>query len=287
MTEAEAAPTIRSNELKGFHSDVSDLVMELVNHYEVKWRRGQSGSVLLYPPDGVTQPIKVSQRRPAKQQMTYLLEWSAEHLSQRKVTDARIVALAKAKNSAEHPVEERKTVATATNEKEETLMIPDRTGQHEREGVWEPVIGGDGEPRSDLETDGAWFRCVLCRDTDTPFVTDRMQAANGHITSKHKRRPYTPEAQAKRVDSTRFNRMSAKVSEHVLAIVEALELDTGSSEKTQKEIDRLEGRLDVAAKKIKTLEMARVKDAEKYAALEKEHGEVQARLDLIQEAFRS
>src|SRR4249920_2701484 len=112
MSQRTETPSIRSNELKGFHSDVSDLVMELVNHYEVRWRRGQSGSVLLYPPDGHTQPIKVSQRRPPQQQMQYLLEWSAEHLSHRKVTDQKIVELAKAKNSVEHPVEEQPVTTT-------------------------------------------------------------------------------------------------------------------------------------------------------------------------------
>lgn len=280
--QQDPSPSIRRNELKGFHSDVADLLMELVNHYEVKWRRGQSGSVLLYPPDGVTQPIKVSQRRPAKQQMNYLLEWSAEHLSQRKVTDQRIVALARAKNSEEHPVEEKVTVATNTktnDDEETTLLIPDRSGQHEREGEWKPYITGDGSVKEEIETDGEWFRCVLCKDTDVPFISDKFLAVNGHFTAKHGRRMYTPEAQAKRVDSMRFNALSAAVNEHVLAMVDALGLSTPNAKDTEK-IAALEA-------KVKSLEKARAKDAEKYAALDEKYGEVQARLALISEAFRA
>jgi hypothetical protein len=283
MSEATGTPvpTMRRNEIKGFHSDVADLLMELVNHYEVKWRRGQAGSVLLYPPDGVTQPIKVSQRRPAKQQMTYLLEWAAEHLSQRKVTDARIVALAKAKNSEEHPVEEKHVTSPAAsdtnNDDDVTLMIPDRTGQHEREGTWEPYVTGDGRTLDHIETDGEWFRCVICRDTDEPFVSNSFAGVNGHFNSKHGRKLYTPDAQARRVDSTKYNRLVEQITEPIMALAEALDLDT---KKDAKKVTALEA-------KIEKLEKAAAKDAEKYETLNKKYEEVQARLSLIQEAFRA
>lgn len=63
---------ITRRDMGKIHHDVQTLVMHLVNNEGIKWRAIDTSHILLYPPDGVTRPFKVSAARPSEPQLQHI-----------------------------------------------------------------------------------------------------------------------------------------------------------------------------------------------------------------------
>lgn len=68
------------SELKRYPRVVQELLLHLTNDVGIKYRHIDSQHVMLYPPDGVSRPFKVSASRPGPQQVHYLeMQFLAPH----------------------------------------------------------------------------------------------------------------------------------------------------------------------------------------------------------------
>lgn len=68
------------SELKWYPRVVQELLLHLTNDVGIKYRHIDSQHVMLYPPDGVSRPFKVSASRPGPQQVHYLeMQFLAPH----------------------------------------------------------------------------------------------------------------------------------------------------------------------------------------------------------------
>lgn len=63
---------IERGDMNKFPRGVQDLVLHLVNTEGIRWRQATSNHLLLYPPDGVGRPFKISASRPAEMQNTFI-----------------------------------------------------------------------------------------------------------------------------------------------------------------------------------------------------------------------
>lgn len=66
MSTMAEQPTITPRDLRGFDKPTTDLLMEIINDFGTRYRIIDGGHILLYPPDGVSRPFKVSAARQTK-----------------------------------------------------------------------------------------------------------------------------------------------------------------------------------------------------------------------------
>lgn len=63
MVAATEHEMLTPGDLGSFDKGTRDLLLEIVNDHKVRWRRIDGSHILLYPPDGVSRPFKVSAAR--------------------------------------------------------------------------------------------------------------------------------------------------------------------------------------------------------------------------------
>jgi hypothetical protein len=64
--------TIERKDMTKFGRPAQDLVLHLVNTEGIRWRVADHNHLLLYPPDGVGRPFKISASRPAEATVRFL-----------------------------------------------------------------------------------------------------------------------------------------------------------------------------------------------------------------------
>jgi hypothetical protein len=285
----QMSATIDRRDLRGYHQRVQDFLIQCINEDELKFRLAKN-TVILFPPDG-TAPVTVYARN-GDRQIRQLQKWYLSHVYQesveaptakaedqggahtaKAVTPEQIEALANAKNDPqEHPAREDGDTPRSKDPEppvaEEPPIAPPVEPEETDNGEWRPYIREKDGPSPNITTNGTWFRCELCKDTDHPLLTDSRRSIGGHNRVYHTNTSnlYSPEARAKAFETHRVNRMSTGVEEaiQILRNVIGQEPDTAKTEKLEKEIERLKGEL---------------------ASLKAEHEEVQAKLALVRESL--
>lgn len=207
---------IEKTDLRGYHAALKSFIIRCVNVDGLGWR-GQTNSVLLYPPDD-TQPITVYCRN-NDSQIRSLKQWYAAHVEPRGAVD----------DSAVVEVVTPEAVARLAEEVNDPEEHPVSKADPEPVDTpnWVPYLNTDGEHSEFFETDGTTVRCRLCVGTGTQYETTitEVRGLGGHIRMNHRDTTglRTPEAHAKAVDSRRYNRLFEKVQVAVELLAETIE----------------------------------------------------------------
>lgn len=308
-------PRLERNQVTGFHKDVQDIMLTAVNEFGCRFRMnvGRAGGVMLYAPDG-SAPIKVMPRKSDMAFLPQLRRWFIQHIAKdeqavRKartalaeepekkaaplevVTEAAVRDLAAELNGPEHQAQEKKSAPekpaeslapspaapaqpatrdaemreAAINQKEQPdLQVP--------EADWVPHLVAGGAESPYFETlmvgDVKWYRCKLCIDTDHNLLTTVARGLGGHARTRHTDTTslYDRDSAEKKYDTRKFNRLKEEVTAGLDLIAKAVGLDS--------QADRV-----VELEKKNTALQARVEKAEA------ERDNLQAKLDLMKEAF--
>lgn len=234
--------------LRGFHGTLKSFIVKCVNENGLRYRYSTKNSeLILYPPDD-SRPISVYARN-NDSQMRSLRQWYAAHVEPFiKVGEASVQDLAvKFNDPAEHP-------PAQPDPPEGGNQVP---GSSEE---WVTYTTEEGVEVPEFETNGSIYRCRLCMGTEQEYVSDRRTGIGGHVRMMHRERAnlYTPEAQAKALDTRRFNRLNSEVAK----AVEILAVATGTVLGSSRELEQL--RAEVAKQK------KRADDAEAKLALMRE-----------------
>lgn len=70
--EDRNSTAITRKDMTKFPREAQDLVLHLVNNEGIRWRIADHNHILLYPPDGVGRPFKISSSRPAEATNRYI-----------------------------------------------------------------------------------------------------------------------------------------------------------------------------------------------------------------------
>ena len=176
---AEVKQHIDRRDLRAYDSDVAEMVMLLVNGFNIRYRFTGS-AMMLFPPDNSKDPWKISPKRPGKTQLIYLEKFAKEHLNPEARAEAGIQVsardlhkLAKAINGAEHQVED----------------------------TWELVLkAGNKQPTGfEVNQDGI-FRCIRCLLNGEVYTTTSRVPHGGHNRGVHRDATYSKEAREKLVN---------------------------------------------------------------------------------------
>lgn len=74
MKDRRRKAGLTRSDLKAFPNEVADAVLALVNNHGVRFRQTDGRHILLYPPDGVTRPFKVSASRRSEASINFIRE---------------------------------------------------------------------------------------------------------------------------------------------------------------------------------------------------------------------
>lgn len=240
---------IEKTDLRGYHAALKSFIIRCVNIDGLGWR-GQTNSILLYPPDG-SQPVTVYCRN-NDSQIRSLKQWYAAHVepagsvaeAMASVDEETIARLAEEVNDPEeHPVREPEPEPADTPE-------------------WVPYLTSEGEQSEYFETDGTTVRCRLCVGTPTHYETPvtEVRGLGGHIRMNHRDTSTlrTPEAIAKSIDSRRYHRLHEKVKVAVELLAETIgyETNTPKVDELEREIERLRRALADAETRIQLMREA-------------------------------
>lgn len=179
--------TLTRRELRAYPNKVADLILHIVNDCVVRWRDIDGGHLLLYPPDGVSRPFKVSASRRSEQTLLFLNKFIEDYglepaPEERKSFTGTNVGEKLAERLAEK-------VAPPPIEKKEVAMSAAVT--EENSGKFKAAEGWTlryhsvtKEPLNWEEKDGV-FRCTICRDKGEDFTVDAMIKAGPHNRFAH------------------------------------------------------------------------------------------------------
>lgn len=249
-TEPSEERRIDRKNLRGYHGTLKDFITQCVNVDHVRYRLGRTETIL-YPPDD-SRAISVFARN-NDSQMRSLRQWYAVHVEPFKevnMTEA-VQNLAESKNDpVEHP--------------------PKPEPAESRDPEWRPYVTDEDVPVPNFETNGTLVRCTICLGTENEYVSDKRTGIGGHNRMLHRDRSnlYTPEAQAKALDTRRFNRLRDQVVEAQRILAVAL----GSPIADPKQVSAMLAEMEQLRQEARDAK-ARADDAE-------------ARLALLNEAFR-
>lgn len=210
---------IEKTDLRGYHAALKSFIIRCVNVDGLAWR-GQTNSVLLYPPDN-SQPVTVYCRN-NDSQIRSLKQWYAAHVEQ----------WDKSKAEPDQAVTDQEAIARLAETVNDPEEHPAKEPPHEPEDtpVWVPYLSSDGEPSEFFETDGVTVRCKECIGLSTHYETPvtEVRGLGGHIRMTHRDTTdlRSPEAHAKSVDSRRYNRLHEKVRVAVELLAETIGYET-------------------------------------------------------------
>jgi excisionase family DNA binding protein len=242
--------------LKGYHGTLKDFITQCVNVDGLRYRSGNSETIL-YPPDD-SRPISIYARN-NDSQMRSLRQWYAAHVEPFKETNMP---------------EAVRHLAEVTNDPVEHPSPPDPVPEPNQatgstSGEWVTYRTDDGEEVPNFETNGTQVRCRLCLGTENEYVSDRRTGIGGHNRMLHRDTSNlrTPEAQAKGLDTRRYNRLREQVEDAHRMLSLALGLRATDPQQVAAlvaETEALRGRI---------------------AAAEKRADDAEAKLTLMREAF--
>lgn len=251
---------LERRQLRAYHRKLQDFIIRATNVDGLRYRLNRN-SVVLYPLDD-SLPMTIYARN-HERQVRSINQWYAKHGPQQVQVPAITVTEDDPEDGIEEAIEslvEQGLVEEVPSVTDEPTPPPAEDDEH-----WSQYMGSDGEPIQNFETDGAWYRCTLCKGTDSEYISDQTIGIGGHIRMNHTDTTdlFTPEARAKALDSRRFNRLSKQVTEALDILVKSVDYQQHNTA-AEKKIARLEAENE---------------------SLRTELGEVRARLALIQEAM--
>lgn len=240
--------------LRAYHRKLQDFIIRATNVDGLKYRLNKN-SIVLYPPDD-SLPMTIYARN-HERQVRSINQWYAKHGPQQVHVPA--IDVTDEPEDGEE-VEALAEWVEAVQGPDEVKPDPDPVDEH-----WSQYIGSDGEPVQNFETDGAWYRCTLCKGTDSEYISDMIIGIGGHIRMNHTDTSdlFTPEARLKALDTRRFNRLSRQVTEALDILVKSVDYQQHNT---------------AAERKIARLEA-------ENAELRRKLGEAEARLALLREAM--
>lgn len=257
--------------LRAYHRKLADIIMQAVTKDGVEYRYAKNG-VILYPPDGTDRTITVHARN-NERQLQELQHWYNRHVaphvepevprSAREVDAVlapaggltRELATSILDASAHRPPTPAEVMGNGKVQVppvEVTSMIETTTE------VWVAVIHDDDTTSEFFETNGRAIRCKQCLGTRTEFYTGDPRSMGGHVRMCHRETESlrTPEAQAKALDTRRYNRLAGVVD----MVIEELAIATGHEStkvgELQREVARLTRERDDAVTRLAMIQEA-------------------------------
>lgn len=308
-----AAPldTINRTSLRAFGNDVTELLMELINHLGVRYRFTTNGAILLYGPDQEAQPFRVSPSRNSQQSEKFILDWAAKELRGGLVQAQGKRLAAVLNDPVEHPAKEKKEQPVTQAPAKKAVPTPptrvtvttggmpefevDEHGQrapagdpaeetlypYQNRSLWGSVAEGWTQHKASDDREINWetreqdghrvYRCLICKAEGNQYVVSDVYATGGHNRTSH--RDKTMWSKEARAKTTVARQRNRHLKETVTAAAKMLFEAIGEEMPTGDD------------KRVKELEQA-VRDltAERDAAI-KDKDEAVARLSLIKEAF--
>jgi hypothetical protein len=270
---------LRRNDLRGYHRDLQEVILQAVNTYSLKFRQTKNG-IMLYPPRGSSaQPLRINERnsdRQVKVARTWLLHNAIgltddfEPVSPL-VADPQVIADDLMRRGME------------MHARDESEPLPEERvveEQSEGESIWLPHVYTSGEVSDRFETNGKQWRCRECLGTDHEYVSDHTRGLAGHQRTCHDetRSLYSETAIATRVETGRFNRITSKVGDAIELLAEAIGYQ-GDRER----IAELEEQVDMLHARVAELEA----ECEESAAAIVRAEEAETRLALLREALEA
>jgi hypothetical protein len=267
---------IERRQLRAYDDDLADVIVEAVNGYNARYRFQKNG-VVLFPPDG-TQGITLHARSSSRQVKSARL-WFLRHCvgvgEDGKPVNPMVadptVLVEDHRKRVDRVREEARAEALETlaemkqGPQESSLSEPEQPTEQPADDPdeWRPYVHRDGETVNEVfETNGTIYRCKVCKGTPDAYQTTGPRGIGGHVRAKH-RDPDTlhgPEARARAVETKRVKRLTRQVEDAVKILNDALGV---TDESRQIEALRAENE-----------------------ALRQRAEEAEARLALVQEAFR-
>jgi hypothetical protein len=225
--------------LRAYHRKLQDFIIRATNVDGLRYRLNRN-SIVLYPLDD-SLPMTVYARS-NERQVRSINQWYAKHGPQQVKVPAIVVD--DPEDGDEVTVEEAvpnfldwaPTAEEVPSPTDEPTPPPAEDDEH-----WSQYIGSNGEPIQNFETDGAWYRCTICRGTATEYISDTPVGIGGHIRMNHTDTTglFTPEAREKGLDTKRFNRLSRQVTEALDILVKSVDYQQHNTA-AEKKIARLE-----------------------------------------------
>ena len=172
---------IDRKDLRAYHKSVQNIVIELVNNRGVRYREIDGSHLLLLAKDREARPFKIAAERPAPVQVKYIEKWAAEYAPEEKpvVPPARTPEAAfKRPPKPDFSAGGRPVAPDVTVTKAEEKPVE----------KWRPHLQSKTGKETGFETDGKRFRCLLCKERDIEWVTDRITVLGGHMRGHSKER---------------------------------------------------------------------------------------------------
>lgn len=224
-------PRIERRSLRGYHTDVADVILAAVNDYGARYREANN-KIILFPTDG-SEPYTINARSDERQVKPTRM-WFIRHVvgvesdpkkvreaaAEAGVVDEKVIRdLAEAINSPEH-------VPDPEPEPESSVTEP---------GEWVPYRTPEGGKIADriFETNGVQWRCKECLGTDHEYIRDNSRGIGGHIRMFHlednksaKETLWSPEARAKALDSKQYRKLRDQVEAAIDLLSETIGYQT-------------------------------------------------------------
>jgi len=224
----EMAVKIQPKDMKGFHRDVQVWLKRCINDWGMKWRPA-ADAILLYPPDGESQPLKISHQRQAAAQVTYLKDFAEKWDIIPEGGPFRIPKpdVFTGEDAEPEPKNDKALSAKAAPQVKFTGKADPPKAEA---GEWVPYLSKKDGLRTNWETDGTQFRCLLCIAEGKSTVYDDNKRLGGHVRMSHsstRRDLYTPEARAKAQETKRIRKLNKALIEHTEGLMAALGIEAG------------------------------------------------------------
>lgn len=277
----ERAPLNR-RDLRAYHSKTVELILALVNSYGIDYRLSDN-AIILYHPDRSKQNCQIPARN-SDRNLKRIEKWAADVIIASRgafvkdvevMTDEVDLAIAKTRlaekmNGPEHPVPEREVKVEMKEEPEEVEVE-----ETEEPPEWIPFISArNGTPNENFEMrpDRSEYRCTHCGETNSV-----ASGIVGHWRTHHSDTDtlWGSEAKARAAETSRFYRLTDKVSE----AIEILSVAIGQGDPA--EVERLTAENKRLAAENKELRASCADSEATRARLE----EVEAKLALIKETM--
>ena len=304
--------------LRGYNSEVADLVLKAVNDFGATYRFTNS-SVILYPQDG-SKPFTVRARE-RERGIKLVQRWFVQHcvpedmavdevaakVKVKAVDEAVVKDLAEAVNSEEHlapvakphpakPAPEPEPVAAAPEPVEEPVEEPaEEPERHE----WVQYYTGRGKGHEDAEgkphpyyvTDGVNVKCTI------DGWIGKKAGTGGHSRTKHSDAEVTlwgSKARSKAEETRRITRLTDSVAAAITQLQDAIgvkpeEVDvtelTDQIESLKEQLNKVRHEDTKKSEQITALREENGKQATKIVDLGTQVTDLKAKVALLREAF--
>lgn len=266
----EILERVDRSDVKLFGKVIQDLLLALVNECGIRYRMlDGKASMLLYPPDGVSRPFKISSARPERHQLGFLhskfidrydIEMPKKEKAEVGEPTTTFSAPAPAAPAQPRPAAPpagspfvQPTTTKVAEHPVETVAEPEAV-------TWEPYLGSRKEGDTGFDTDGKRFRCRPCFTEGKEVIFERTNQLAGHKATAHNGALWGKDSINKRVATAKENRRREAVEQHLRRMAHVMEIDWPSDRdimKMRSTIERLEGQVaSLTAERDEALEAA-------------------------------